>query len=296
MSTNLKQRVSGVIGGGGLLALLTLATSGLFKIAAFAREAFITSHFGLSNFTDAYFAFQQFPLIVMTFMFGAFSLAFTPAYAKQKRAEGAVPWLGGLLLYGTAAGLALTLLTILFTPLLLPAFTSQPSPQGAATVMILGATLVPIIWLGIWAGTTIANGQNLQAMFVAGLPYLLMTLLLLVFYWTGTLNDLSLPLSFLAGFGVMGAYALYSLVARGLLAAKGRSVAITWRSAGFRQFLVHLGASSIENLGFSANQLLLIFFIAKGGTGAALCLNLRTSFRDKRVPSLQPQMVGAREV
>ncbi len=83
MGTDAKKLLSRVIGGGGLLALLTIATSGLFKIAAFAREAFIASHFGLSSFTDAYFAFQQFPLIVMTFMFGAFSLAFTPVMRKR---------------------------------------------------------------------------------------------------------------------------------------------------------------------------------------------------------------------
>ncbi len=75
-----KKLLARITGGGGLLAVLTLATSGLFKVAAFAREAFIASHFGLSSFTDAYFAFQQFPLILLTFMFGAFGLAFTPAY------------------------------------------------------------------------------------------------------------------------------------------------------------------------------------------------------------------------
>src|SRR5262245_23650630 len=79
---------------------LTLLVSGLFKLAAFVREAFITAHFGLSGVTDAYFGLQQFPLAVSAFMFGAFGLAFTPAYAEAKRRPGGVDWLPGLLLYG----------------------------------------------------------------------------------------------------------------------------------------------------------------------------------------------------
>jgi hypothetical protein len=46
---NLKRLLLRFTGGGGLLGLLALAAGGLFKIAAFVREAFIASHFGLSG-------------------------------------------------------------------------------------------------------------------------------------------------------------------------------------------------------------------------------------------------------
>ena len=265
---DLKKLLSRLMGGGGLLALLTLATSGLFKIAAFAREAFIASHFGLSSFTDAYFAFQQFPLMVMTFMFGAFGLAFAPAYATEKRAEGTVKWLPGLVLYGSALGILLTLVTAVLSPSLLHIFTSAPSDHGAATLVVLSCTFAPVVWLGIWAGVTIANGRNLAAMFVAGLPYLLMTILLLALYAMGLLTAISLPESFLTGFGVIGIYALSLILARECGKTSLQEVFGAWRMPGFRHFLRQLSASSIENVGFSANQLLLIFFLAKAGTGA----------------------------
>jgi hypothetical protein len=254
--------------GGGLLALLTLATSGLFKIAAFAREAFIASHFGLSSFTDAYFAFQQFPLILSSFMFGAFSLAFTPAYAAENREGRQVAWLPGLVFYGCVLGLLLTVATVVFTPWLLSTFTSSPTASGASTLIILGCTFLPVIWLGIWSGTTIAHGHNVRAMFVGGLPYLTMTVLLIGLYAVGRLNALSLPLSFLAGFSVVGIYTLVRVLATGCPRTDFRVMVETWRMPAFRRFLGHLTASSIENLGYSANQLLLVFFLAKAGTGA----------------------------
>ena len=86
---------------------ITLGAGGLFKCAAFAREAFIASHFGLTAVTDVYFGLQQFPLSLATFMFGAFALAFTPAYAEAKGRHGEVEWLPGLLFYGCLIGAAM---------------------------------------------------------------------------------------------------------------------------------------------------------------------------------------------
>ena len=263
----LKKQLGRLSGGSALLAALTLATGGLFKVAAFAREAFIASRFGLSSTTDAYFAFQQFPLILVTFMFGAFALAFTPAYAAEKRETGQVAWLPGLLIYGCALGMLLTLFVTVLTPWLLRVFSSAPSPQGAGTLAMLSCTFAPVICLGIWAGATIAGGRNLLAMFVTGLPYLSMTVLLLGLYWLGRLNALSLPLSFLAGFGAVGLWALWRLAAE-QRRMDLRAVRDTWRMPGFRRFLRQLTASSVENLGYSANQLLIVYCLAQAGTGA----------------------------
>jgi Na+-driven multidrug efflux pump len=127
---------------------------------------------------------------------------------------------------------------------------------------------LPVIWLGIWAGTTIANGNNVWAMFMAGLPYLSMTVLLIGLYALGRLDALSLPLSFLAGFGVVGAYTFVRILATECPKMDLRAMLETWRMPVFRRFLRQLTGSSIENLGYSANQLLLVFFLAKAGTGA----------------------------
>jgi glycosyltransferase involved in cell wall biosynthesis/peptidoglycan biosynthesis protein MviN/MurJ (putative lipid II flippase) len=254
--------------GGALLAVLTLGLAGLFKIAAFAREAFIASRFGLSSFTDAYFASQQFPLILVTFMFGAFSLAFTPAYAAEKRETGRVAWLPGLLVYGGLLGGLLTLLMLGLAPWLLRALSNAPAPQALATLAILSVSFAPVIWLGIWASVMIAAGRNLLAMFVTGLPYLSMTVLLIGLYALGKLDVFSLPVSFLAGFGIVGCSVLIWMSARECQGAKLAAVLETWKMPGFRRFLSQLSASSIENVGYAANQLLLVYFVARAGTGA----------------------------
>ncbi len=248
--------------------MLTLGTAGLFKLAAFAREAFIASRFGLSSFTDAYFAFQQFPLMLATFMFGAFGLAFIPAYADEKRKTDQVAWLPGLTVYGGTLGVLLTLATMLITPWFLRAFSIGAAGHGRSTLVILSCSFAPVIWLGIWAGATIANGRNLLAMFVTGLPYLSMTALLIGLYAVGQLDTLSLPISFLVGFGVIGVCTLPLLVSAACPKGYMRAVIETWKMPGFRRFLRQLGASSLENLGFAGNQLLLVYFVAHVGTGA----------------------------
>ena len=110
-----------------LLIGATLFAGGLFKLSAFAREAFIAARFGLSTVTDTYFGLQQFPLTLATFMFGAFSLAFTPAYAEARRRSDSVSWLPGLTLYGCLLGALLTVLMLVSAPWLLRLFSSTPS-------------------------------------------------------------------------------------------------------------------------------------------------------------------------
>src|ERR1700694_4823500 len=104
------KKISRYGSGSALLVALTLATGAIFKLCAFAREAFIAANFGLSAVTDAYFGLQQFPASLVAFMFGAFSLAFTPAYADEERRSGSVDWLPGLLLHGSLLGAAMTAL------------------------------------------------------------------------------------------------------------------------------------------------------------------------------------------
>src|ERR1700680_1933688 len=124
---------------------LTLGTGALFKCSAFAREAFIASRFGLTAVTDAYFGLQQFPLTLATFMFGAFSLAFTPAYAESRRRSGTVEWLPGLLFYGCLAGAAITGVMLACAPILLRLFSTRPNGELWSTLAILSLCFVPIV-------------------------------------------------------------------------------------------------------------------------------------------------------
>jgi peptidoglycan biosynthesis protein MviN/MurJ (putative lipid II flippase) len=253
--------------GTALLICLTLLTGGVFKLSAFAREAFIAAKFGLSSATDAYFGLQQLPLTAATFMFGSFALAFTPMYAESRR-RGEVFWLHGLTFYGVMLGSLLTGAVLLAAPLLLRIFVSSAGSETFATLAILSLCFVPIVCIGIWAGMCTAGGHNLRAMSMTGLPYLLMTLVLLALCATHLLNELSLPISMAAGFGLVGAYSLFCIwSAADRKRASAASILSVWRAADFRRFLQQLAASSTENLGFAANQLLMVYFLARAGTG-----------------------------
>jgi hypothetical protein len=247
--------------------LFTLGAGAIFKVSAFAREAFIASRFGLSSLTDAYFALQQLPVTLATFMFGAFALAFTPAYADEYRKNGSVRWLPGLLLYGGLFGLALTGLTLVASPLLLSLFTTSPDAGTQSTLTILSVCYAPIIAIGICAGICTSYGRNLWAMTLTGLPYLVMTVALLLIYAAGGLGALSLPISMTAGFVAVGAFSAFKIF-RGEKQDATEKILQPWRFSEFRTFLRQLTASSVESVGFTSNQFLLIHFLTLSGTGA----------------------------
>jgi peptidoglycan biosynthesis protein MviN/MurJ (putative lipid II flippase) len=253
--------------GSALLVGLTLATGAIFKMCAFAREAFIASNFGLSAVTDAYFGLQQFPASLVAFMFGAFSLAFTPAYADEERSSGSVEWLPGLLIYGCLIGTAMTVLMLACAPFLLHLIHSTGTKDVRSTLGLLSACYVPIICIGIWKSICTARGRNLWSMTLTGLPYLLMTLALFAAYAMGKLSSLSLPVSMAVGFGGVGLYSFVRIL--------GSQPSLKWRAAifsvwtvpQFRRFLRQLGASAVENAGFITNQILLLYFLSRLGTG-----------------------------
>ncbi len=253
-------------GGPLLLVGIALATSGLFKVAAFAREAFIADKFGLTAITDAYFALQQLPMTFASYMCGAFTLAFAPAFAAARRQGSTVDWLPGLAYLGILAGAFCTGLMLATAPLLLRAIHSNGSANASGTLRILSVCFVPVVCIGIWAGICTAHGRNISSMTMTGLPFLVMTLWLIGLYAAGALNDLSLPVSMAAGFWLVGLYALIRIVAL-QPASFLRAPVFIWRVRDFRAFVRQLGASSLENAGFAANQLLIIYSMSRSGVG-----------------------------
>jgi putative peptidoglycan lipid II flippase len=261
------QKISRYRSGSALLVGLTLATGAVFKMCAFAREAFIAANFGLSAATDAYFALQQFPASLVAFMFGAFSLAFTPAYADEERRSGSVEWLPGLLLHGSLIGSALTVLMLACTTFLLHLIHGTGTADVRNTLGILSVCYVPIIWIGIWKGICTARGRNLYAMSLTGLPYLVMTLALFASYAAGKLTSLSLPVSMAAGFGIVGLYSFVRILGSQPSPRLRVAVSSVWTIPQFRRFLRQLSASAAENVGFISNQVLLLYFLSRLGTG-----------------------------
>ena len=251
-----------------ILIVLTLVTGGLFKVSAFARESFIAAFFGLSETTDAYFGLQQLPLATATFMFGAFALAFVPAYAEAFRRYQTVSWLRGLLVCSCFVGLLLTCLMLVCSPLLLHLFAPTANRTTWNTLLILSLCFVPVVCIGIWAGICTSQGSNLWAMSMTGLPYLVMTLTLVALYAAKALNNLSLPISMAIGFGIVGLYSLTRILGCQSRENVGVPVISMWKVHEFRVFIKQLLASSSENGGYAANQLLIVYFLARCGTGA----------------------------
>ncbi len=259
-----------------VLIAITLLAGALFKLSAFAREAFITAHFGLTLVTDTYFSLQQLPLTLATFMFGAFSRAFTPAYAESLHEDRRALWLPGLLLYSSGLSLLLTAATLLLAPAIFGLFARTADVQNFRSLAILCASYLPIVWIGFCSAIWMSYGRSLGSMTLTGLPYLVMTLSLIGIYLGGSLGDLSLPISMTVGFLVVGACGLFAV----LYGEKPFHAAINllapWRFAQFRKFSHQLVHSSVETIGYSASQFAMLYFLARAGTGAISANNCAT--------------------
>lgn len=251
----------------------TLLLGALFKLSAFGREAFIMSRFGLSSVTDAYFALQQLPITVATFMFGPFARAFTPAYAESYRKDGRVEWFGGLMFYGIILAFTLTLLTIGFSSQILQLFTRSDS---WATLTTLSLCYVPIAFIGFRSTTWTSAGSNLRALTATGLPYLVMTLVLIGMYLVGSMGNLSLPISMSAGFILVGLFSCIAVLWTEKPFRNARHLLQPWKLPAFRKFTSQLTASSAETVGFSINQFMMLYFMARAGTGAISANNCAT--------------------
>ncbi len=256
-----------------VLVAFALALGGLFKLSAFAREAFITWRFGLSPVTDTYFALQQFPVTAAAFMIGPFARAFTPAYAEATNRDGRVEWLPGLILYAALIGLAITGLSFLLAPQILAAFTRSGS---WSTLAALSICYVPIVFMGFRAATWTSRGRKLSALTLNGSPYVVMTLALIGLYLVGLMGNLSLAVSMSLGFVAVGAVSAISLMTTENLFRRVPYLLQPWKSEAFRGFTRQLTASSIETAGYSANQFLMLYFMARAGTGAISANNCAT--------------------
>jgi Na+-driven multidrug efflux pump len=94
-----------------------------------------------------------------------------------------------------------------------------------------------------------------------------MTVVLVGSYAIGRLSNLSLPVSLTAGFALVGLYSLVRIGKSQQLLRGDSSIFAVWQVTECRHFLRQLTASAVENAGFIANQSLLLYFLARLGTG-----------------------------
>jgi peptidoglycan biosynthesis protein MviN/MurJ (putative lipid II flippase) len=206
-------------------------------------------------------------------MFGAFALAFTPAYAEARSRNGEAEWLPGLVFYGCLIGAAMMGGMLVCAPSLLRVFSPSPSGELWSTLVILSFCHIPVVTIGIWSAICIARGHNVWALSVTGLPYLFMTIVLFGLYAAKALNNLSLPISMTIGFSIVGLYSLVRIVWLQKRPGDIRAIANPWIFEEFRRFLRQMAASALENGGYAANQMLMLYSLSRVETGTLSASN-----------------------
>jgi peptidoglycan biosynthesis protein MviN/MurJ (putative lipid II flippase) len=253
---------------GALALILTLIAGGLFKLSAFVRESFITAHFGLTPLTDSYFSLQQLPLALATFMFGAFSRAFSPAYSESIHRDGRASWLAGVIFYFTLLGFLVTLATLMSAPAIFHVIAQPGDREHFYILAILAASYLPIVFIGICSAIWISRGRSLGSLTLTGLPYFVMTVWLVSSFFFSSLSDLSLPLSMTVGFLLIGTWAFWAILKGEKPFERVHHLLAPWRSPDCRTFVRQLAASAIEVLTYSGSQFFALYCLARAGTGA----------------------------
>ncbi len=252
--------------------LLVLAINVGSKAVGFVREVYISGLYGVSDVTDAFFAIQQLPLFVSTYLFGAFTLVFVPQYAAAKRGGFAKEFLAGLLKVLVPLGFLLTALMVLGADRLVPVIAGVVRLSGGLAsdfAVILALSMVPTIFWGVGYGVLHADRQHVKGMLLAAVtPFAMLVALVVLLLLPGLDPAYALPWSFVTGVAVGGAWGFHLL----RRAAKSGPVPGAEKSAAGRlswsKFSGQLSVASLENIGFSLNQLLNVHFAGVAGPGA----------------------------
>jgi putative peptidoglycan lipid II flippase len=252
--------------------LIVLAINAGSKVGGFVREVYISSLYGVSNVTDAFFAVQQLPLFVSNYMLGAFNLVFIPGYASAKQEKMSWSFLKTLLKILVSVGLALTALMFVGAHEWVPRIVGVAEQAGDLAgdfAMILSLSIVPVILLGVGYGMFHAERQHVKAMLmVALLPFAMLVGLLGLSLVSEANLAYVLPWSFVIGAFVAAGCTIY--LARRLIRSDPAPLTQKRRAEGpfLKGFFKQLSASSAENVGFNLNQLLNVFFAGTTGPGS----------------------------
>lgn len=255
-------------------AFLTIFINLVGKLLGFIREVYISSYYGISTITDIFFAIQQFPVFVYSFMFGAFNLVFIPYYVKAKKAGSANDFIYKIFLILTAFGGIITVLMILGSKELLPQLVGVYKLNNNLSnsySIILSLSIIPTIVIGFCYGILHSNQNHITAMVLTTFTTLIMLIFLYLFKLYEILPfEYILPWSYVIGFIVTGLFSIFFLIQE-IKTNKQQSVKVDKET--FKNFFKQLSASSIENIGFNINQILTIYFSGMSGAGGIAAIN-----------------------
>jgi putative peptidoglycan lipid II flippase len=252
--------------------LLVLAINGGSKVGGFVREVYISSLYGVSKVTDSFFAVQQIPILVQSYMFGAFNLVFIPKYASAKQENFSRAFLRTLLKILVSVGMVLTGLMFVGAHGWVPRIVGlgeQAGDLAGEFARILSLAVVPVILLGLGFGMFHAERQHAKAMLIAALSPFAMLLSLVGLSLVLEANlAYALPWSFVVGAFVAAGCATYMMLRLVRSDPAPRPQERRAKGPFLRGFFKQLSASSAENVGFNLNQLLNVFFAGSTGPGS----------------------------
>ena len=248
------------------MAGILLITAG-GRVLGFFREVLISSQYGTTPPADAFFTIQQLPTIVSTFVFGPFMIAYVPYYAAMRTSGIERKAVEDSSRAALRFGVAITAVMIGVGVVLLWLNIGPAGGQGlyGSFTVILALSIVPLIVTGLASVVLNARGQHVAAMAIAALtPAGLLACLILLTVLPIVSSADALPWSFVAG-SVLSAVVGVIVLRRSLPAAPAD--APTARPPDSATFRKELLASAAENVGFSLNQALTVFFAAGLGGG-----------------------------
>lgn len=239
--------------------------NGVGKLLGFVREVLISSMFGVSAVTDAFFAIQQLLVFISSYVLGAFNLAFVPAYIRNINIGATKNFLLPILVVFGCVGFVLTIFPFLFEGGFLIRVLGF---KGSSLIIndfarILAVAVIPSLLIGLAYGILHSERKHLSATILGIVSSGGMLAVLLGFYLVPTdqyVMTLSLPISYLVGSVLAGGVSLRVVLKR----AVGN---LGTKKADFKGFAGSIGAASIENIGFNINQYSNVYYAAKLGEG-----------------------------
>lgn len=253
--------------------LHVVVITGAGKVLGFVREVLISSLFGVSRITDAFFAVQQLLLVAQNYIFGAFNLAFIPHFVESVNSGRAKAFLGRMTLGVISVAGLYSVAIYLGSSSWVPVVTGVTAHAGELTgafARLLAVAVVPIAIAGLAFGILHARRHHAKAVVLQGsAPFFMLLSLVIGAVFFERHLVWALPVSFLTG-TLASAFWATSILWKELGAPM--SSAISDVSDLRERFFRQLGGASLENLGFNTNQLLNVFFAGLTGAGSIAVL------------------------
>ncbi|MBC5773006.1 hypothetical protein H8S95_02935 [Pontibacter sp. KCTC 32443] len=229
------------------------------KVIGFVREVFISSQFGSSIITDAFFTLQQVPQGIGNFVQGAFNLSFIPHFhdAEKKGVENKFfKYLFRKLIY---LGSAVAIIYFIITQFI---YNSSSLELSFSTIFTFA--IIPFVIIGLCFGLLNAKEKYLKANLYATLYPVVMLLFLFILPFIGFPLDISLPLSYTIGLvlsSAAGILIFYGIFKRTSQHRSQNDDLILIK----KEFNISLFHSTIENIGFNLNSILTVIFLSQTG-------------------------------